>query len=283
LVHTTRWRASRSRALFDNVAYPIAYALNRPRLHFFGKLLYDLALRCNGIGIAFPGRSGLTRAEEKFLRRVAAKMGGGTIFDIGANRGAYSVLVRKLCPKNTIYAFEPHPKNFRLLEDAASRSGFTALPIAVSDRVGSVQLYDFAEEDGSTQASLDCNTLSFQGNARTVSYDVPCTTLDSFTTENGIERIALLKIDTEGFDLSVLKGAARLLSEQRIDLIQFEFIPANIVRRVSMKDFFELLDGYKLHRLCLNGALLPIERYSVKECEIYVPQNFIAALRSGLS
>ena len=95
----------------------------------------------------------------------------------------------------------------------------------------------------------------------------------------GISAIDLLKIDTEGFDLNVLRGAKGALDRGAIKVIQFEFIPADIAMRVTMRDFFEILHGYKLFRLCLNGDLMPLRRYDVKRCEIYVTHNIIAVRR----
>jgi hypothetical protein len=58
--------------------------------------------------------------------------------------------------------------------------------------------------------------------------------------------------------------------------IQFEFIPANIITKTRMRDFMALLSGYRLHRICLNGELIPLAPYDVKRCEVYVMQNLIA-------
>jgi len=279
LVYTARWRASGGRNVLERIGYPFAYLINRPGLHVFAKLLYDFALRCNGIGIAFPGQHGLTRSEENFLRRVAPSLKKATIFDVGANVGAYASLLKDLVPDCTIYAFEPHPTTFAKLQRVAEAKGFTAIQKAASDTTGFAQLYDFATQDGSTQASLDRETISFQDNAPTVRHDVASVRLDEFADEYQIQKIDLLKIDTEGLDLAVLKGAPRLLAERRVEMIQFEIIPANVVRRVAIKDFFELLDEYNLYRMCMNGQLLSLQPYSVKSCEIYLTQNLIAKFR----
>jgi len=280
MVYTTRWRGSRARDILECMAYPLVYVINRPCLRMVGQLLYDFSLRCNGIGIAFPGTQGLTKSEEKFLRRIAPTLRKATILDVGANHGAYASLLKDLVPDSVIYAFEPHPGTFSVLQQKAAQKGFIAMQLAVSDTAGPMRLYDFADQDGSTQASLDENTISFQNNSEVVSHAVQSTILDNFAQEFQIGTIDLLKIDTEGFDLAVLKGAARLLVERRIKLIQFEIIPVNVVRRVAVKDFFEILEGYDLYRLCANGQLLSIQPYSVKTCEIYVTQNLIARLKT---
>lgn len=148
----------------------------------------------------------------------------------------------------------------------------------MGDVAGVLELHDFADEDGSTQASLSADAVALYG-AGVVSHRVQVTTIDDFLAERGIEQVAYLKIDTEGFDLNVLRGARRALAERRIRLLQFEFIAANITTGVRMRDFYEVLDGYDIHRICLNGASLPLGAYNVKRAEIYVNQNLVAVPR----
>ena len=139
-------------------------------------------------------------------------------------------------------------------------------------------LFDFAGDDGSTQASLSRDAVALFSND-IVEHSTQCTTFDQFIEEHGIDTVTLLKIDTEGYDLNVLKGAAQATAARRILAIQFEFIPANIATHVSMQDFFDVLPGYSLYRQCMNGELLPLPHYDVKRCEIYVTHNIIALLR----
>lgn len=285
---TGRWRDSPGRRLAIAVAYPVFRLLNRPSLAWFAHGLYDFALRCNGIAINFHGRHGLTVGEERFaaawLRPGAsgAQLTPGTpgvLLDVGANHGAYTLYLRRLVPTARIYAFEPHPKTFTILQGRlGADADVTLLPLAVSDSPGAMRLYDFADDDGSTQASLDEGAVRlFTGAVR--SHDVTVTTIDAVMAEFAIERIRLLKIDTEGFDLAVLRGAKQALAARTIDAIQFEFIPANIARHVTMRDFFEVLQGYRIFRLCMNGGLTPLDPYDVKRCEIYVTHNLIALPR----
>lgn len=280
MVHTRRWRGSRGRNILERIGYPLVYLINRPGGHLVGSLIYDFALRCNGVS-PYPGKTGLARSEEKFLRRVAPTLRNAVVLDVGARFGAYASLVKDLAPGSTIYAFEPHPGTFPKLQETAALKGFTAIRKALSNVAGAAKLYDFSDADGlSSQASLGQDTITFQGNAVAASHDIESARLDDVAEELNLTRIGLLKIDTEGFDLTVLQGAPRLIAERRIQMIQFEVIPADIVRHVTVKDFFDILDGYRLHRLCANGQLQALEPYSVKSCEIYVPNNLVATLRS---
>lgn len=278
-VHTPAWRPSRLKSLLASCAYPIALLLNRPSLSWFADLLYDVALRCSGIAITFAGKDGLTRAEENFLRRNKAAFQGGTLFDIGANHGAYADALTKLAPTGRIFAFEPHPRTFAVLRSRMANAGKVCLVNkAVADQTGALKLYDFRSEDGSTQASLSQSAVALYS-SDLVEHVVDCTTVDAFMAEAGLDRIELLKIDTEGHDLSVLKGAQAALRDHRIGMIQFEFIPANIGTGVTMHAFFEILRGYRIGRLCLNGTVRWLDPYDVKRCEIYVTHNLIAVPR----
>lgn len=275
-IQTPTWRGSRIKRLLAQCVYPCVVLLNRPSLSWFSDLIYDIALRCSGIAITFPGSQGLTQAEEKFLLLSRARLQGGVLFDIGANHGAYASLLAKLAPSARIFAFEPHPRTFSLLKSEMAQSPTVSLiNKAVADLVGQVRLYDFRSEDGSTQASLSDTAIRLYS-SDIVEHAVDCVTVDSFMAEAGIDHIDLLKIDTEGHDLSVLKGSRLALSDRKIGMIQFEFIPANIGTHVTMRDFFEVLQGYRIGRLCLNGQIRWLDRYDVKRCEIYVTQNLIA-------
>ena len=275
---TRQWRSSPAKRALAVAAHPVFHLLNRPSMRWFGQIAYDFALRCNGIAINFPGRNGLTAGEERFAARILKDAPAGILLDVGANKGAYAAYLATLSPQSTIYAFEPHPLTFAALQARVAAANVQAVNLAVSDEAGTLTLHDFAGEDGSTQASLDPEAIHMFS-AETVTHSVGVTTIDAFLAEHGIDQVTLLKIDTEGFDLAVLKGARGALSRRAIRAIQFEFIPANIARRVTMRDFFEVLAGYRLFRLCVNGDLWPLDIYDVKRCEIYVTHNLVALPR----
>jgi len=280
-VRTRLWRPSRLIGILAKVAYPVFLALNRPSMGWFGDIAYDFALRCNGIAITFGGKEKLTRAEEHFLHRNKARFQGGVLVDVGANHGAYARLLRKLAPTAQIIAFEPHPSTFARLRDLMTDiPSVRLIDQAVGDTIGQLTLYDFRSSDGSTQASLSEAAVGLYSDD-IVEYAVDCTTIDDFMAATGIDRIDFLKIDTEGHDLAVLKGARNALRERKIGMIQFEFIPANIATGATMRGFFEVLEGYRINRLCLNGTLRSLEPYDVKRCEIYVTHNLIAAPTEG--
>ena len=143
-------------------------------------------------------------------------------FDVGANEGQTSSEASRYFPATRIYAFEPHAPTFgRLVQRMARCSGFSGYNLALGSANGDVTLYEY---DQSVLNSLIPNAqyaVRFGQDARKTS--AKCVTLDEFCATNGIMGIDVLKIDTEGFELEVIKGAANLLETGAIRFVYLEF------------------------------------------------------------
>ena len=116
------------------------------------------------------------------------------------------------------------------------------------------------------------------GQTNITTEDVATTTLDEYAGGAGLNDIALVKIDTEGHDLAVLRGAERLLAQQRIGVAQFEYNSRWIGARSYLYDAFNLLDpaGYRLGKLTPRG----VEFYPGwdADLETFVEGNYVAAI-----
>lgn len=140
----------------------------------------------------------------------------GIVFDVGANVGQSIVWYKKYFPQANIYSFEPVKSTFAALEEVAKNyQGVFCENIALGNENGEQPIYI---QEQSTWNSLVIN----ESIVREVSELVSVKTLDRYMESNGIKTIDFLKIDTEGFELEVLKGAHQALSEQCIDFIYCE-------------------------------------------------------------
>jgi len=200
-----------------------------------------------------------------------------TIFDIGAHVGGYSKIITEINPNTKIYAFEPHPKAFEVLKNNLKNNKITFVNMAISDFDGKASLYDYNISTASSHANLHQGAIEkiYQSQS-VVSAEVNVTTLDEYIYSHKIDNIDLLKIDTEGSEIDVLRGASKSMEKDMIDVIQFEFTQMNSTTGILFKDFFNLLvPQYSLFRILPKG-LLPIKEYSLTIHEIYGFQNFLA-------
>jgi FkbM family methyltransferase len=145
-----------------------------------------------------------------------------TFFDVGANEGGTSLKAVKQFPEARIFAFEPHPTSFARLKDAAEKyAAIELVQTALGAEAGDKIMHTY-------QVSL-INSLvpnaqfAVRFGHQSAPITVGCTTVDLFCTERGIKHIDVLKIDTEGFDLEVLKGARTMLELGAISFVYFEF------------------------------------------------------------
>ncbi len=184
---------------------------------------------------------------------------GDTVFDVGANIGQWSLQALEACQGLHLHAFEPFPDTFTRLQHTLD--GFTAAKhqIAFSDQIGEHMFFSFG--DDATLSGM--NSLHRRPGVEehlkisAAPTKVSTETLDHFCREHGVDKIHFLKLDVEGAELAVLRGAAELLNLRRIGLIQFEYGGTWKDAGAKLRDAFEILNsqGYEIHRVIADGLI----------------------------
>jgi FkbM family methyltransferase len=219
--------------------------------------------------------------ETAILKNIANFYKGNrsaVIFDIGANTGAYTAeLISAFGSGASIYSFEPEAAAYgKLLVNAKPFSNVKTYGIGFGENPGKVPIY--SDGSGSTIASIFRRRMLHLGVDAKLSHEITLARLDDFCRENGIYHIDFMKIDVEGAELSVLKGAAGLLKSAAIDIIQFEFGPFDTASKTFFQDFFYLLSpDFRLYRILKDGTI-EIERYD-ESMEIFLTTNYLAVSR----
>lgn len=249
--------------------------LARTRFERVNRFLFQLSIR--GLGI-LNYRNSNESGEMHFLKKVLACYSGsglktgGVVLDVGANVGAYSRAILSIAPTARIYCFEPHPGNLKGLE-AAVGGRVTVVPAAVGSRRGTADLYDYVEGTGSSHASLHKEVFEKLRQQPHRSLCVNMITIDDFVEQHSINVISLLKVDVEGHELEVFRGASKVIRERRVDTIHFEFNEMNAITRVFLSDFFAILPGFAFYRLLPNGWI-PITDRPMEN--LFAFQNIVA-------
>ncbi|CAN5652359.1 hypothetical protein BH10ACT1_BH10ACT1_08020 [soil metagenome] len=166
-------------------------------------------------------------------------------FDVGGFRGEWTDLLHRAHPDSEVHCFEVTPATAAALQaDIGADPRITVNPFGLSTEDGELSLFVNA-------ASPNLNSLVHDRRASVSEVTVPVRRGDSYLSEHGIEHIDVLKIDTEGYDINVLRGFNSALTAGAISVIQFEYCDWNITSRVLLLDFYALLEplGYAIGKV----------------------------------
>jgi len=173
---------------------------------------------------------GLLYREDPMMEVIVAKalQRDSVCVDVGAHIGSMTQLFQKLAPKGAHVVIEAMPDKASWLRTAFP--GLSVVQTAVSDREGEVSFFENLDRPGFSSLGARAG--------RTREVTVPCTTLDALLADR--ERIDLIKIDVEGFELDVVKGARDLLARCH-PLVIFEAGSA-VDKDIDNANYIALLD-----------------------------------------
>jgi FkbM family methyltransferase len=157
---------------------------------------------------------------------------GSVVIDVGANIGLMTLVMSKLVGNNgKVLSFEPGPVSYGLLRrnvfTNVLNGNVTISDNALSDSLGSFNLFINSMGESDNQLHKDIAVYTFKDELPRAKFIVNTQTIDHYLAENEIDfdRVSFIKIDTQGHDLSVLRGGRSLFSKATNIAVLVEFAP----------------------------------------------------------
>ncbi len=224
-----------------------SYAVDDTLQLTVGRHGYFLNLATDQIGTVLSLYGEWAEPETRLL--TALVNAGDVVFDIGAHVGTQTVpLARKVGPSGLVVAFEPQRRLHQILSANIALNGLSNV-ICLNAAAGASEGYvDMPEQNyaqGGNFGAVSLIGTEIRPTAELLS--VPVRRIDDFT--NGFERCALIKIDVEGMEEPVLRGASSLINRTRPFIYSEAASPHNfnLLKQVAVEH------GYRMHWHCFAG------------------------------
>jgi FkbM family methyltransferase len=204
---------------------------------------------------------------ERKLKKFYKKIFGNllyTVIDVGANKGQSIDFFLSINPGCLIYAIEPNPKLYsKLKEKYMDKENVKLFNVGISDFIGEKEFHENIFDYTSSFEELNLNSSYLKKKAKVLgadpeniiakSYMVNVVTLFDFLGSNLIEKIDILKVDTEGHEYYCLSGLFSKKNSMEIKYIQIEShnddMYKNNVSFVTINDILNQNQFYETHRI----------------------------------
>ncbi|MFV8372614.1 FkbM family methyltransferase [Flavobacterium sp. LB2P74] len=192
-------------------------------------------------------------------------------FDIGANWGQTIKKMSSNYPDAKIHAFEPSKKCFKSLKDNFKNNTVSLHNLAVGSSSSQLEFNEYS------WSALNSLLKRAYGTAEILeTYIVDVVTIDEFCKNIAVSHINLLKTDTEGYELNVLKGASEMMGRNKIQFVYVEiFFNENYVGQSSFGDIYNFLleNGFELVQF--YDVLYTNDGLASKTDALFINKNFM--------
>ena len=184
------------------------------------------------------------REFDQIIKKVLKK-NNNIIFDIGANKGQSIYRYRKLFNNSKFYSFEPSSTAFEILKSKyGNLNNVKLFNVALGSKKNKKLFYDYKNNELSSFIKIN---KKFKETKKDIFVKID--TIDSIFKKNNLKRINLLKMDTQGYEEPILRGARKIITEQKIDLIELEIILGDYYEKSSSFKKIEDALSYGSYRL----------------------------------
>lgn len=264
--------------MFDNFLKLVFSPLVKIYLFIFGRKIFQkynnflFLLVIKSMGYSNYGNHSQT-GEKKFIELIKDNL--EICLDIGANVGTYSKLLMDIT-QSRVFSFEPLDDAFKDLEKLAAddlyKNRLKIYNIGIGEKNAQESIYYSNDKSQLASFLADSNKLSFVSGKNKFKKIVELKKLDDF---NDVENVDLIKIDTEGYEMQVLKGGKNFILKTRPKFIQIEFNWHQLFINNNLIDFSKELNEYEIYRIVPNGYPLIKVNAERPENNIYHLSNYV--------
>jgi len=194
---------------------------------------------------------------------------GSVVLDIGAHIGLFSVIAAKWSGGDgRVYAFEPAPTTYRVLERTIRMNHLNEQVVAVSSAMGlTTGTIDFFVSDN--EADNSNSLVPYKSDRSLRAIPVELDSIDHFVLRQDIEKVDFIKIDVEGAEYDTLRGGLEVIARDRPVVILAIHPEPILNRNDSLEDIYTVLEQLPYHILldgkpvskalfCANRALIDL-------------------------